>query len=725
MVVWDTRTNKDVGWVMVRKASVQGVVPEDMVASLARCQWRSWNMGSSEDCSGGNARERDGIKLKAVDEASTSIESKKESISVVKKVETSVLAGGSSSILKNHPKPAGKHVDRTTTKRDEENKSTEDEDTMKRNIGTLAMEVIAGIKRKAFEEKVVQSKRVKCEPDVKKTESVENSTQDVRACQECGKTVKRRRYINHLISRHDIRDMTECTVCRLVIKECDLLEHRKKQHPEKFKLDMVVCSYCQKKVRALEFDSHPCNSDNSSTESDHGEGQYEVEEINYIKDCNGNQADTNRNLAEDQENSHNDAKVCEYTKDMVNGHIVIEEDAKILCKSCQLFFLVEELKYHDCVKMSVVKLHRLRIVKKKVERISKSLNESTQMVNDEAKLDGNEDGTNNEKTADAANQKIFFKVTEIRKKLNKLENAEESVRMPVITKTSDVITKQEVAVNSLLENSKFSACGDLDKNRTYVDVDTCVSEHEPSSEVMLEKGVPAVIRSIDVAKIMESRENLVIRKIPNNNINGRLPIDQVKTFSNHEFIESNGEVATCDKFVEKYENKESVKRELLKNEEEVTEKLPSTEETSSKEKWVPRTFLVSAKVTEEPPSQLRRNEMMKFNVMLFDQNLNPLLVQSTCMTACSSSRVLQFRLELLQKDGTVTLQPLLLSVYSIAQPAVMLQCLQPGRTVCRQVERGHLQFIFPCSKTGRERVKVVIATKLGVLCTTQEVELCG
>merc|ERR1712179_863332 len=138
------------------------------------------------------------------------------------------------------------------------------------------------------------------------------------------------------------------------------------------------------------------------------------------------------------------------------------------------------------------------------------------------------------------------------------------------------------------------------------------------------------------------------------------------------------------------------KRELLKNEEEVTEKLPSTEETSGKEKWVPRTFLVSAKVTKEPPSQLRRN------VMLFDQNLNPLLVQSTCMTACSSSRVLQFRLELLQQDGTVTLQPLLLSVYSIAQPAVMLQCLQPGKTVCRQVERGHLQFIFPCSKTGRE-----------------------
>ena len=50
MLVWDTRTNKDVGWVMVRKTSVKGVVvPEDMVANLARCQWRSWNVGSSEN----------------------------------------------------------------------------------------------------------------------------------------------------------------------------------------------------------------------------------------------------------------------------------------------------------------------------------------------------------------------------------------------------------------------------------------------------------------------------------------------------------------------------------------------------------------------------------------------------------------------------------------------------------------------------------------------------
>ena len=157
--------------------------------------------------------------------------------------------------------------------------------------------------------------------------------------------------------------------------------------------------------------------------------------------------------------------------------------------------------------------------------------------------------------------------------------------------------------------------------------------------------------------------------------------------------------------------------------EEIRNKFSNKEESSSSEGEVSRSILVSALVTEEPPMQLRGNELLKFSVKLFDQNKNPLLVRSTFMTACSSSTVLQFRLELLQSDGTVTLQPLLLSVYSIAQPAVMLQCLQPSKTVCSQVGRGHLQFIFPCYKAGGNTVKVAIATKLGVLCTTQEVEL--
>ena len=78
MLVWDKKTNRDVGWVMVRKKNVKGMTPDDMVADMSQCQWRTWNVSRREDESLGEVfrdaslKEDAGTKLISADEASTS-----------------------------------------------------------------------------------------------------------------------------------------------------------------------------------------------------------------------------------------------------------------------------------------------------------------------------------------------------------------------------------------------------------------------------------------------------------------------------------------------------------------------------------------------------------------------------------------------------------------------------------------------------------------------------
>eukprot|EP00092_Neocalanus_flemingeri_P090849 GFUD01115109.1.p1 GENE.GFUD01115109.1~~GFUD01115109.1.p1 ORF type:complete len:132 (-),score=18.43 GFUD01115109.1:57-452(-) len=49
MVVWDTRTNSDVGWLVVRKPEVEGLTSEEVKTKMSKSQWRSWNQNKSEE----------------------------------------------------------------------------------------------------------------------------------------------------------------------------------------------------------------------------------------------------------------------------------------------------------------------------------------------------------------------------------------------------------------------------------------------------------------------------------------------------------------------------------------------------------------------------------------------------------------------------------------------------------------------------------------------------
>ena len=108
MLVWDTRTNKDVGWVMVRKTSM----------------WKGWFLKTWWLASVGVSGEagmwgavRITVPVKYVKTREFIDESKRESIPVVEKVDTCVKVRGSSRFhLISNPGPAGKCFDLTKNK---------------------------------------------------------------------------------------------------------------------------------------------------------------------------------------------------------------------------------------------------------------------------------------------------------------------------------------------------------------------------------------------------------------------------------------------------------------------------------------------------------------------------------------------------------------------------------------------------------------------------------
>ena len=138
-----------------------------------------------------------------------------------------------------------------------------------------------------------------------------------------------------------------------------------------------------------------------------------------------------------------------------------------------------------------------------------------------------------------------------------------------------------------------------------------------------------------------------------------------------------------------------------------------------------RESLTSAQVTEQPPQVLCRGEVFNFTIKLLGSGNMSLLIQSVCLTACSASSVLQFRLQLLQADGSITLQPLWLSVCSTNQPAAagLLKRLVPHQTACRLLGRDLLQFSISCDQlcaATDTRFKLVVTTSQMVLCYTRE-----
>jgi hypothetical protein len=61
---------------------------------------------------------------------------------------------------------------------------------------------------------------------------------------------------------HNLKsDLTTCNVCRKLVSELNLMNHRKILHPERFKSDRITCSGCNLELRALDFDNHDCGVD--------------------------------------------------------------------------------------------------------------------------------------------------------------------------------------------------------------------------------------------------------------------------------------------------------------------------------------------------------------------------------------------------------------------------------------------------------------------------------
>ena len=93
MVVWDTRLNRDVGWLMVRRNGSDVLKPEEIEDNMEKCQWRSCNLnklnqnpnggdGNRLNTSGSRGEEESeingttGVVGTYYDEASTSTETK-------------------------------------------------------------------------------------------------------------------------------------------------------------------------------------------------------------------------------------------------------------------------------------------------------------------------------------------------------------------------------------------------------------------------------------------------------------------------------------------------------------------------------------------------------------------------------------------------------------------------------------------------------------------------
>jgi hypothetical protein len=125
--------------------------------------------------------------------------------------------------------------------------------------------------------------------------------------------------------------------------------------------------------------------------------------------------------------------------------------------------------------------------------------------------------------------------------------------------------------------------------------------------------------------------------------------------------------------------------------------------------------LTAVKVTEQPPQWLKRGEKFNLTVQLLSTSKTPKQIKSVSTTSCCV-------VQLLQADGSSTLQQLLVSVCSTTK-TVLQRCLVPSQFVCRQVSMNMLQFCLSCDQhcdSKDNRFKMVVATKQAVLCFSRE-----
>ena len=352
MLVWDRRTNRDVGWLMVRKKVVGGMKSDEVAAEISQCQWRNWNLNNSTeemcevDCREALTDPVKGIDLNKVEDASTSSESKsvaglnyKVKVDCGVQVETEV---STRCISKTSGEPLSKktklgnlaviessHFDKlevvgVSANNNENvmrNKTAENDALLMKELSEK--ETLTGRERKKPKNRIKTSLPEVCKVDHIK-EIRKRYSSMLHECPECGKSVKQKSFYMHLCVVHNIkRAVSLCNVCNRHIIEVNLMLHREIYHPERFQFDLIACSGCQKQVRAVDFDGHEC----------------EVEEVSSwpaVRD------------------------------ELIKSYKCSRQDKMgETCSDCSVVFSGDEIRYHDCKISSVVRLKRLRIKSKK------------------------------------------------------------------------------------------------------------------------------------------------------------------------------------------------------------------------------------------------------------------------------------------------------------------------------------------------------------------------
>eukprot|EP00092_Neocalanus_flemingeri_P012318 GFUD01013278.1.p1 GENE.GFUD01013278.1~~GFUD01013278.1.p1 ORF type:complete len:687 (+),score=173.03 GFUD01013278.1:65-2125(+) len=608
MVVWDTRTNSDVGWLVVRKPEVEGLTSEEVETKMSKSQWRSWNQNKREEnseeqrqmndsrISNGNVNNRNEVFAENVnknsDEASTSKEAKKGSSAVVT-VDCDVQVKEAFIPQENYF-DTRTCMEENTTDQSQEVKMAENESSVfdhveviqernslaeKNVIVPTFTDIASFVSDGQLDKEEKESKKVKTVDKIKskreewkmnkkfktimqsKSEEEEKSGEEEKVIKnvETGcemfrnspsddKTVKVKSFTKNLKLVHRVKPaMTKCNVCRRQMAKSNLLHHRKLFHPERFKSDKINCSGCTTLLRAVDFDSHECGC---------GVGSSAVTEQGCVE-------------AEDEKSWADSLKKrtrlpdLSYNLDLAKQDLE-KHDAQCgkVCSYCCIVFAGNDIKHHDCQRRGFVRIKRVDINSENTTR-----NEPDQTLNGEC-----------------------FSCEE---------------------------------------------CGEL--------------------------------------------------------------------FETNELLIKHGCIFVC--------KKNSSKVSIIE----------TLETTDHKVRFTSATFV------EQPPNWLQIGKVFQFTLQLLDSQTSFMQIQSVCPTACSGNTGLQYRLQLLQADGSTTVQLLWIYICSTGQkntrPAVLQKCLVPRQFVCRKAGIGMLQFCMSCCMSCEQhcsskdcRFKLVVGTKKTVLC---------
>jgi len=530
------------------------------------------------------------------------------------------------------------------------------EDTASNGTGRNMCAVQDRLGMRVGKEEAEADKKVKLtessKEEVEKVKSKKRSlAEQFEDCPLCGKLVKNKSLTNHFrfVHKTNRSALTNCNICNVRIAEALLLEHRKSQHPDRFKYDLITCSGCQTKVRAVDFDAHECETEDNES----------------------------RKFAAEQD---------------------VKSELLETCSDCHVVFSGGDMRYHDCKMSSVVRIKKLRpkFGITKTEAKSKFVSDET-VKGDENICEGF-DNFFDEKQQNKCHKPNVDEKTLLL--MSNMKLMRESVIKPMIVASTVIsATKQTkedtsrsllpgVLLSSLIKNPNLRITRIKDPEKEYkdkkIELRSCLnSAVEKSLDKMNEGGELANIVQI-TAKVNDL---------------GRLKSTKIvdATWNQNPAIKTEVEIS----------------RNFAK-------KVKPVMNLSAMDTVESRSILTSAILTNEPPQEVRKGEIFKFTVKLLDQNNTSLQIQSVCLTASNTrSSVLQFRLQLVQPDGLVTLQPLWVSICSTDKPAELLKCLVPGLTPCRLTGRGQLQFALSCDKPCADkncRFKVVVATKQLVLC---------